>query len=385
MKVRTCQPLFSKTPFTLLCPHKRSMDRLSSELKSKRKSGGTKAVIDHLDKFFETNGDVERSKIEAAVVRFIISEQDELEYCAIQIEECLRKNKIPVDDVNKILAQARRRKAALKTIEQRWSYESVEHYAWHEKGIHFLEDLANIAGRENLPDAVELFNRVISDSKNHGDWGREDHCPERPIKQVHLTKVLRHLIELEKREKNKVRAGSNPLGKSSIIPLGKEELNSKGHGVDVNGLIIARSPYSVAQSNRNDSPNHANITDLEEAMLQTRNADRTSEDFNSDIDGSLENTFHPPTATSSGSSPRSWSTEGGVDLTNLEGQPGQPGDEIVMKRAVTEAPNSQATDHRGSTRSEEALEDLLCEKFELLYQRLLENSMKVRTIDRWTR
>ncbi|KAG9765471.1 hypothetical protein KCU73_g436, partial [Aureobasidium melanogenum] len=345
------------------------MDRLSAELKSKRKCGGTKAVIDHLDKFFETNGDVERSKIEAVVVRFIISEQDELEYCAVQIEECLRKNKIPVDDVNKILAQARRRKAALKTIEQCWSYEQVEHYAWHEKGIHFLEDLANIAGRENLPDAVELFNRVISDSKDHGDWGREDHRPERPIKQVHLTKVLRHLIELEKRKKNKVRAASNPLGKLSIVPLGKEELNSKGLGVDVNGLIIARSPYSVAQSNRNDSPNHANITDLEEAMLP----DCTSEDFSSDIDGSLENSFHPATATSSGFSPRSRSTEGGVDLTNLEGQ---PGDEIVMKRAVTESPNPQATDHQRSTRKEEALEDLLCEKFELLYQRLLENSLK---------
>ena len=117
-------------------------------------------------------------------------------------------------------------------------------------------------------------------------------------------------------------------------------------------------------------------------MLQTKNADCTSEDFSSDIDGSLENSFHPPRATSLGFSPRSRSTEGGVDLTNLQGQ---PSDEIVMKRAVTESLNPQATDYRRSTRSEEALKDLLCEKFELLYQRLLENSLKVRTVDRWTR
>ena len=103
------------------------MDRLSTELKRRLRTGGTKSVIDHLEDVLRSSNNTEYSRIKDVVIRFIIEEQDELENCAAQLEDCLRKNGMTVDDTNKIVPRHRKDKA-LDGIGGRWGHDYIEHY-----------------------------------------------------------------------------------------------------------------------------------------------------------------------------------------------------------------------------------------------------------------
>jgi hypothetical protein len=363
------------------------MDRLSKDFTEKLYKHGTKAVIDHLEKVLRSNGKAEHPMIKDAVVEFIVSERDELENCAFKIGECLKKNDIPLDDVDKIFKEntirSRRIELALQTIEKRWSHENTKSYQWDEKGVRFLEDLANIARKKKWDDAVKLFNRVILEGQDRGHWGQENHCAERPIKQAHLTKVLKHLSELNSNvTKKNARTVPESSGRSSIVPLGPDELASKGYKVDLSGLLIARSGYSHARSNNSDSPKHASGLEAEETTSQTRKRSCSFPDSQIDSDSYLGGVFNTPSATSSVSSLSSPYTEGGVDLTEFEGQ---SSDDTATKRAETERPDLEATDTLHPRRDERPLESLICKRLEHLHQRMIENADKVRAVHRRTR
>jgi hypothetical protein len=364
------------------------MDGLSQELKTKLHRHGTKAVIEYLEKVLNSNDNTEFPKIKTQVVDFITSQQDELDNCAVEIGRCLQKNGIRLDDVNQIFElnprRSRRRDAHLKRIEEKWGNKCIEEYQWTEKGVHFLQDLANIAGQTEWHAAVGLFNRVILDSGMCGGWGREDHCPERPIQQTHLTKVLRYLTGLRgEGTKNKARRPPNVQGRSSIVPLGRDELlNNKEYKVDTNGLLIARSGSSQTRSSNPGSSEYASIIDPEETVSQTGNSDCTCADSQTDTNGYFEDVLNTPPVVSSASSPSDCYTEGGVDLID-SGDQGS-GD-TATERAKTKEPSPQTTDSWDRSRDERPLDVLLRERFEQLHERMHESAKQVRVVDKRTR
>lgn len=356
------------------------MDRLSTELKRRLRTGGTKSVIDHLEDVLRSSNDTEYSRIKDVVIRFIIEEQDELENCAAQLEDCLRKKGITVDDTNKIVPRHRKDKA-LEGIGDRWGHEFIEHYHWHAKRVHFLEDLASISRKTPWEKAVGLFNRVVLEGEGHGHWGRENHCAERPIQQAHLTKVLRHLSgSSSDSARDRVMSAAKSSGGPSILPLGRNELDKNGYEVDIHGLIIARSTYSSGPSGISDSIDYSGLLDPAEMIPQTDNADCTPEGLGNNADEDLDKPSNNSTEViSSGRSPQSWCTGGGPDVTNFEGPTGGP---TAMQPPGTDKPHPRTADYMASTRSESSLKDLFCEKFQLLQQDLLENTTKVRTTDK---
>jgi hypothetical protein len=362
------------------------MDGLSRELKTKLRQHGTKAVIEHLEKVLDSNDNAKYPEIKIQVVDFITSQQDELDDCAVKIGKCLRRNGISVDDVDQIFKppprQPRRRDKALETIGIHWGTERIRKYHWDGKGVHFLETLAAIAKRKKeWHAAVGLFNRVISDSREHGRWGGEDHCPERPIRQGHATKVLQYLNGLEGEgagAKEKARTTPDVQRRLSIVPLGREELNSKGYEVDVNDLLIARSE----QSKNIDSSERASILDPEETISQTENSECTSADSQINTDGCFEDVSNTPPAISLAYSPSDCCTDGGVDLIESGGQ---AGDNTASERVNTKEPYPRATDSWDQSRDERSLMVLLRERFEQVHERIHESTEKVRIVDKRAR
>jgi hypothetical protein len=361
------------------------MDGLSRELMTKLRQHGTKAVIEHLEKVLNTNDNAQYPKIKTQVVDFIISQQDELDDCAVKIRKCLQENGISVDDVDQIFKpdprQSRRRDRALETIEKYWGTERIEKYHWDGKGVHFLEKLAAIARKKKeWHAAVGLFNRVISDSKKYGDWGNEDHHPERPIEQAHVTKVLRYLKELEG-EGAEENASTMPdvQRRPSIVPLGREELESKGYEVDVNDLLIARSVKMDAQSNDIDSPERPSILDPEKTTSQAGDSDFTSADSHINTDDCFDNVLNTTRAEFSASGPSDRCTDGGVNLSE-SGGPG--GGDTASERAATAKPNPQGTYLWDQSGDKRPLEVLLREGFEQLQERIHESAAKVRMVDK---
>jgi hypothetical protein len=364
------------------------MDGLSQELKTKLHRHGTKAVIEYLEKVLNSNDNTEFPKIKTQVVDFITSQQDELDNCVVEIGKCLQKNGIRVDDVDQIFEpnprRSRRRDAHLKRIEENWGNKCIEEYHWTEKGVHFLQDLANIAGKTEWHTAVELFNRVILDSGKCGGWGHEDHCPEKPIKQAHLTKVLRYLTGLEGGgAKKKARTSPNVQGRLSIVPLGRDELlNDEEYEVDTNGLLIARSGSSQTRASNSGSSEYASSPDPEETVSQTGNSDYPHADLQINKNGYFEDVINTPPEISSASSASDCYTEGGVDLIESGGQ--GSGD-AATERAKTKEPYLKATDSWDRSRDGMSLDVLFREKFEQLHERIHESAEQVRVVDKRTR
>jgi hypothetical protein len=272
----------------------------------------------------------------------------------------------------------------LKRIEEKWGNKCIEEYQWTEKGVHFLQDLANIAGKTEWHTAVELFNRVILDSGKCGGWGHEDHCPEKPIKQAHLTKVLRYLTGLEGGgAKKKARTSPNVQGRLSIVPLGRDELlNDEEYEVDTNGLLIARSGSSQTRASNSGSSEYASSPDPEETVSQTGNSDYPHADLQINKNGYFEDVINTPPEISSASSASDCYTEGGVDLIESGGQ--GSGD-AATERAKTKEPYLKATDSWDRSRDGMSLDVLFREKFEQLHERIHESAEQVRVVDKRTR
>jgi hypothetical protein len=363
------------------------MDGLSRELKTKLRQHGTKAVIEHLEKVLDSNDNAKYPEIKIQVVDFITSQQDKLDDCAVKIGKCLQRNGISVDDVDQIFKppprQPRRRDKALETIGIHWGTERIRKYHWDGKGVHFLETLAAVAKRKKeWHAAVGFFNRVISDSGECGRWGGEDHCPERPIRQGHVTKVLQYLNGLEGESagaEEKARTTSDVQRRPSIVPLGREELKSKGYEVDVNDLLIAKSGGKSDQSKNNDSSERASILDPEETISQTGNSECTSADSQINTNGYFEDASNTPPAISLAYSPSDCCTDGGVNLIESGGQ---AGDDTASERVDTKEPYPRATGPWDQSRDERSLMLLLCERFEQVHERIHESAEKVRIVDK---
>lgn len=129
-----------------------------------------------------------------------------------------------------------------------------------------------------------------------------------------------------------------------------------------------------------DSIEYAGLPDPTGMIPQTDNADCTPEGLGDNADEDLDNRFNTPTeVTSSGRSPQSWFTGGGPDVTDFEGPTGGP---TAMQPPGTDKSHPRTADYMASTRSEGSLKDLFCDKFQLLQRDLVENTTKVRTIDK---
>jgi hypothetical protein len=204
------------------------MDFSCSRLRELLRSGGSSAVIEYLAETIERHRtDVSVTTLQAEIEKFMRLEQQDLEQCAFEIQELLTLNNISMGVEYKVLNKRAksgrschdRKATALEKIREHWGNDVIQQYEWHHHGSrHFLEDLAYIARRkQRWDDAVRFFNRAILDCRNTGSWGMTDHCPERPLKQVHVTRVRKHLATSATHQTKGCRSEDVP--ESTTLPI----------------------------------------------------------------------------------------------------------------------------------------------------------------------
>jgi len=204
------------------------MDFSCSRLRELLHSGGSSAVIEYLAETIKRHRtDVIVTTLQAEIEKFMRLEQQDLEQCAFEIQELLTSNNISMgveyEVFNERAKNGRschdRKASALETIGKHWGSDVIQQYGWdHHGSRHFLEDLAYIARRkQRWNDAVPFFNRAILDCRNTGSWGMTNHCPERPLKQVHVTRVRKHLATSASHQTKGCRSEDVP--ESTTLPI----------------------------------------------------------------------------------------------------------------------------------------------------------------------